>query len=219
MRNKTKTVLVTSHACDEKGIFGRSYYENSNVSNYKNYNDRCYDNLVQSLITECNMKKDDSIIDYGCATGLLIRSFKNYRFTKLIGTDISNWAIKEGRNKFNLKSELRYFKMDLLATHKDWIIALDVLEHISTFEELVHILCIIKKITTRKGIIVRIPVSKNEGEDFHLEVSRIDKTHYQIHSKQWWLKLFATFDIYPVKFFDKKPEIWDSDGVLAVWLR
>lgn len=200
-------------------VYCRDYYENSVISNYKNYNDRCYDNLAHRLITECNMEKDDSIIDYGCATGLLIYSFKKYGFTRLNGTDISNWAIENGRNKFKLTSELHYFDRNLLSNNKDWLIALDVLEHIPTLEELIFTLRIIKNGKNRKGLIVRIPVSKNEGENFYLEVSRVDKTHYQAHSKQWWLQLFASFGLHPVKFFDKKPEIWDSDGVLAVWLQ
>jgi len=48
------------------------------------------------------MKTKDVIVDYGCATGVLISSFKKLGFKKLTGTDISYWAIEYGKREFHL---------------------------------------------------------------------------------------------------------------------
>jgi len=45
---------------------------------------------------------------------------------------------------------------------KDWLIALDVLEHIPTRKELLLTFKLIQTSIIRKGLIVRVPVSANE---------------------------------------------------------
>jgi hypothetical protein len=47
--------------------------------------------------------------------------------------------------------------------------------------------------------------------------SKNDKTHIQIHSKQWWLDLFSKYD-YNISTVLKEKHIYDSEGVLAVVL-
>lgn len=198
--------------------FEQSYFEESYCSNYLRYSGRCYDKLAATLASECAMKTKDVIIDYGCATGALISSFRKLGFKNLTGTDISYWAIEYGKREFHLTKELQHYNRNLLMVPKDWLIALDVLEHMRTRKELLLTFKLIQTSIIRKGLIVRVPVSANEKEDFYLEVSRKDKTHFQKHCKQWWLKFFASFDFYPLKYFDSEPEIWDSTGVLAVLL-
>lgn len=202
----------------EQTLFEQGYFEDSCYSNYLKYNDRCYDRLATTLVSECAMQTKDVIVDYGCATGILISSLKKQGFRNLTGTDISYWAIQYGKRQFGLVKELQHYSWHLLMIPKDWLIALDVLEHIPTHQELLLTLKLIQASIIRKGFIVRLPVSVNENEDFYLEVSRKDQTHFQKHCKHWWLKLFASFDFYPMKYFSSEPEIWDSTGVLAVLL-
>ncbi len=66
-------------------------------------------------------------------------------------------------------------------------------------------------------MIVRIPVADSDG-NYHLEVSNSDKTHLQRHTKKWWLNLFSSFHLKPKKYFSSNEIIWDSLGVLAVFL-
>jgi len=202
----------------EQMLFEQGYFENSCYSNYLKYNNRCYDKLAATLASECAMQTKDVIVDYGCATGILISSFKKLGFKNLTGTDISYWAIEYGKRALHLTKELQHYNRNLLTIPKDWLIALDVLEHIRTREELLFTLKLIQTSIIRKGFIVRLPVSANEKEDFYLKVSRTDKTHFQKHCKHWWLELFDSFDFYPMKYFSSKPKIWDSTGVLAVLL-
>ena len=63
-------------------------------------------------------------------------------------------------------------------------------------------------------IVARVPVAKNEGDNFCLEISRNDKTHIQIHAKEWWENLFSKFG-YIKKVDILKENIYDSEGVLA----
>jgi predicted TPR repeat methyltransferase len=198
--------------------FEQSYFEESYCSNYLKYTDRCYDKLAVALASECSMKTKDVIVDYGCATGTLISSLKKLGFKKLTGTDISYWAIEYGKRQFHLTKELQHYNRNLLLAPKDWLIVLDVLEHMPTRKELRLTFKLIQTSIIRKGLIVRVPVSAKEKEDFYFEESRKDKTHFQKHCKKWWLKFFASFDFYPLKYFASEPQIWDSTGVLAVLL-
>lgn len=199
--------------------FEQYYFGNSEYSNYDRYDHKCYDNLVEKLISTCNVHISDTIIDYGCATGLLLRAFKKRGYCNLIGTDISYWAINQGRKQYGLSSELQHYNRNLLEVPKDWLIMLDVLEHIPTLDELNNMFQLISQSTIRKGFIVRIPVSKHEGEDFYLEVSRNDKTHTQSHSTDWWLRFFKQHNLRLTRFFNEEPYIWNSTGVLAAQLR
>ena len=65
-----------------------------------------------------------------------------------------------------------------------------------------------------KKIVVRIPVSKIEGENFVLMISRNDITHVQCHTKEWWINLFKQHNFILIKKFNTLT-IHDSEGVFA----
>lgn len=196
------------------GSFEKDYFIKSSISNYSDYRQKKYVNLADDIIKTLQLKHGNRIIDYGCAVGQLIVELKKRGIT-CYGTDISDWAINFGRNIYGLENELfNYFK-PLLNIQADYVLMLDVLEHCDT-KELYDILEKIKENKKLKGILVRIPVCKNEGEDFFLEISRKDKTHIQKHCKLWWKKLFKTFNLCIKKSITEKT-IYDSEGVL-VWL-
>ena len=70
------------------------------------------------------------------------------------------------------------------------------------------------KYTPKKGLIFRIPVSYVEGEHFVLAVSREDKTHIQVHTKEWWIELFNKYEFKVDKEF-KNVSIFSSIGVFT----
>lgn len=196
--------------------FEQNYFQDpeKKLSNYKDYCDRNYQDLCGVLIGACEIQKDDLIVDYGCATGLLVSAFKKLGYENIVGTDISYWAIEYGKTKLDLEKELQHFNRNLLIEDKDWLIMLDVLEHIQTEQELRLLL---KLVRFRKGLVLRIPVT-NEAGKFYLEVSEKDETHLQRHTKNWWIDLFSSFGLQPIKYFDNNDFIWDSQGVLSVIL-
>ena len=194
--------------------FEREYYCNSNISAYQNYTTKNYDDLADNLIKVCMADEDPltSVLDYGCAIGTLVKALQD-RDINTIGTDISYWAINHGRIKYRLgKRELSHFNRNMLEWNGlKFCLFLDVLEHIET-DELIEIFSILDI----PNIIVRVPVAANEGEDFVLDIHKIDKTHVQRQTKQWWENLFYNYG-YQEKHVFNESSIYDTDGVLARW--
>jgi SAM-dependent methyltransferase len=190
--------------------FEKEYFIHSKTSNYEDYRKRKFRDLALDLIEELQLTKRSKILDFGCATGGLLLEFKELGLQNLKGTDISYWAIDFGKTNYNLASELEYFNVNLLTEENDFVIMLDVLEHVPNISEIKHYL----KITNSKNLIIRIPVSIIEGEPYFLEVSRNDATHVQCHTKEWWVELFKQYDFKITKRFNTK-SIYDSEGVFA----
>ncbi len=189
--------------------FDKNYYVKSTISNYDDYREKKFSGLADDLLPYLKHK---CVLDYGAATGGLIYELTE-RYVYCEGTDISHWAVEFGKKHYNLANLLHHYDPGLLSGMFDVVLFLDVLEHIP--EDALHSL--LGSITVANTIIVRIPVAAIEGEDFVLEVSKNDKTHIQIHSKQWWLDLFAKYD-YNLETVLNSTHIYDSKGVLAVVL-
>jgi len=191
--------------------FSKDYFVGGNESNYQDYRKKKFQKQAKEVEHTFRLKKEDKILDYGCATGGLLKELKKNGFWNLKGTDISDWAIQYAKDRYR-DIDFQHYNRNLLTEKNDVIIALDVLEHIET-DELVRIITMFSKYPPYKGILIRVPVSLIEGEDFVLEVSKNDKTHIQVHSKQWWINLFndAGYKFEPVNM----TTIYDSEGVLC----
>lgn len=193
--------------------FQREYYCNSNISAYENYTTKNYDDLADNLIKVCSIEQHlQGVLDYGCAIGTLVKALHN-RWIDAVGTDISYWAINHGQVKFGFsKRELSHLNRNMLEWDGlKYCLFLDVLEHIET-DELIEIFSILDI----PNIIVRVPVVVNEGEDYVLDIHKVDKTHVQRQTKQWWENLFYNYG-YVHKHTFNESSIYDSDGVLARW--
>ena len=188
--------------------FEEHYFKDSNISNYRDYVARKYEQCCLDLIS-LGMEKQHRIIDFGCATGALLKEFIKRGYINVCGTDVSYWAINYGRTTYGLTDyQIQYYNPNLLEAGADWIIALDVFEHIGD-EELQNILGLIRC----DRLMIRVPISAEEDGPFVLEVSRNDQTHVQCHTKQWWLALFEPFARLERRV--SLSTIHDSDGVLA----
>jgi len=194
--------------------FESDYFINSHTSNYTDYRKIKYSKLCDALIQYCKIEKNDKIVDFGAATGALLCEFKKRGFSNIKGTDISYWAVEWGQQNLGLMKELEHYNRNMLAEPKDFCIMLDVLEHIPSVAEMQLILRLTRR-KLRKHLIVRIPVSAKEGEDYCLKVSRNDRTHVQCHCKEWWIKLFEECGYKLVEEFHHKNVIWSSSGVFA----
>ena len=192
-------------------MYNKDYYINSTISNYVDYRQKKFEGLANDLLKY--LQGSTKVLDYGAATGGLVRALLD-RSVDCIGIDISSWAVDFGRNHYSLHNNLYHYDnailFDLLIHNIfDAVLFLDVLEHIPTTE----LNLILNTIKTNK-IIVRIPVSRNEGEDFVLDVSKNDKTHIQVHSKKYWLDLLSSIGYNIFSSLDEN-HIYDSEGVLA----
>lgn len=193
--------------------FEKGYFKDSEVSNYEDYMQRKHDHLADDIIAEVKLLPSEKVIDFGAATGSLIKELIARGHKEVYGTDISYWAVSYGKEKLGLNNHIQYYNLELLNDDKDYVIALDVLEHIPTEKELDLIVGRIAN-SLHKGLVLRVPVSKNEGENFFLEVSRNDKTHFQCHSADWWIGYLGSKGLFFDKHFTSK-SIYSSDGVLA----
>ena len=187
--------------------FEQGYFKDSTISNYADYTAKRFDTLCDDLCA-LGIQPEHTIVDFGCALGGLLAEFKARGYHNIYGTDISWWAVKEGRRIFGLsETELQHLNYTLLEMKADWLFALDVFEHIG-MTELYNILDTLNC----KRLVLRVPVSAVEGEPYVLSVSRNDKTHIQCHTKEWWENL-----MWPWKLEQHivGEAIYDSPGVLA----
>ena len=190
--------------------FERDYFKDSTVSNYRDYEtEKEYSKLVEELIEILNLKKCHHILDFGCATGILLKEFHARGFKNIGGTDVSYWAISEGKKHNEIGQHLFYYNLDILGWYFDYVFFFDVLEHINEIE-LKHIVSLLNA----PNIVVKIPVSKNEGEPFVLEVSRKDISHIQCHSKDWWIEFFKSVG-YSFANTIRGKYIYDSEGLFS----
>ncbi len=78
-------------------------------------------------------KKNSTILDFGCGEGRYIEEFLKINQYKIIGTDISSFAIKNAKKKF---PKGRFYalsgddKIPVQSNSVDFILAADVIEHI-----------------------------------------------------------------------------------------
>lgn len=188
--------------------YNKKYFESVNYTNYKDRFEKYY-----KLASELNdffsekikiINKNDKILDYGCAFGFLIQSFKKLGYKKIYGFDISEYAKKICKSKkIKLLSDLNNLDFDL-------IICLDVLEHMKDDD--------IKKLFTSNKfnkVLLRIPCAiEKEPDKFFLEVSRRDKTHINCKTKKGWINFFKSLG-YKNIFMLNLNNIYDSDGVFC----
>ena len=198
-------------------IFEHDYFKGGDVSNYQDYVLRKHGPLADNLISVLNLKTNDVVIDYGAATGSLILELIKRGLPNVYGTDQSFWAVDFGLNNFNLEGHLFHYNRDLLTKPKDYVFCFDVLEHVPSIKELVYTLSLARE-GMRKGMVVRIPVAEQEGDNFVLDVSRNDRTHIQCHSKRYWDTLFRSTGFIPDSRIDAEA-IYDRPGVLCAVYR
>ena len=190
--------------------FEEKYFIQSGTSNYIDYRKRKWAKLAEDLISILKIDPQTQLLDFGCATGGLIRELKNRGIVNIKGTDISYWAIEYGKQALELTDELEFCNINLLTKDFDIILFLDVLEHIPTVGELRKLL----NLANADRITVRVPISAIEGENYVLLVSRNDTTHIQCHTKEWWINLLNECG-YKIDTFLNGDAIYDSEGVFA----
>jgi SAM-dependent methyltransferase len=187
--------------------FGPEYYQSRN---YKDYLSRKFEGQRDDLISMLGLSSQTRVLDFGCATGGLVDAFLRQGIIT-VGTDISPWAIEHGRQRFPLNpDQLQHYNRQLLQDQSFAVtLFMDVLEHMHN-DELETVLSLLRS----PRLVIRVPVCAQEGEDFVLDVSRNDKTHIQIHCKDWWSASLWNAG-YRTEVVCSTKSIYDSPGVLA----
>lgn len=191
--------------------FEKDYYIGGQISNYDNYFKKTFKEQATELINYFNLNKESKVLDYGCASGGLIKELKNRGIKRVVGTDISMFAIEYGKEHFMLEKELHYYNRNLLTKKYDLVVMLDVLEHMCEYE-IEFILKLLSK--NKQSVLLRVPVSKKKGKPYVLKVSRNDKTHLICEPKNYWIGLFKK-NGFELKEMLSLKTMYDSKGVLV----
>ena len=143
--------------------------------------------MVEAIITHLGIEKVDTILDFGCARGYVVKAFRQLGYNAW-GHDISQWALENADEE--VKEYLIANESTLFANDFDWVIAKDVLEHIGSINATVDTL----KCITRKGIFAVIPLAHGDRdrEMVHYDVPEYEKDITHIHQRplQWWVGQF-----------------------------
>jgi cyclopropane fatty-acyl-phospholipid synthase-like methyltransferase len=161
--------------------FTKDYYENgkaSHLSCYENY--RWLPNLTipmaESLVAACAIKRNDTILDFGCAKGYLVKALRGLGYSAY-GIDISEYALSHA------DEETKPFLVsgaDGLDMRFDWIICKDVLEHIEECE-LSRYLKLFRRLAP--NLLTIVPLGNNGT--YTIPDMEMDVTH-RIRRPLWW---------------------------------
>lgn len=172
--NNTNSV-VTDIKYDE------NYYRTNNYVDYLARQDR-YNQLAQEIMEHLRVHNldQDPILDFGCATGMLMKGVEKLGYEQIYGTDISLWALSRCLDDNLDVSQKPDYTMTYGLTF-----ALDVLEHM-TVDDVQDFLY---NLTTR-ALVFRMPICREGEDDYVLECSRTDPTHVIRWTKNQWERVF-----------------------------
>lgn len=186
--------------------FTEEYFHSNNYKDYLFKRDRYLKmaNELNEFFTKIkiSLKGDTKILDYGCAVGFLLDGLSECGAKNLNGYDISEWALSQINKKHNIIDISKPNNFDVM-------FCLDVLEHMND-EKIIDVFSNIQS----NILIVRIPCALEGQSDFHLEISKVDKTHINCKSKKQWIKFITQFG-YDHFIKLNLNTIYDSDGVFC----
>ena len=190
-------------------LYDENYYENGKklgISGYDHY--RWLPELTipmcHEMVIQLGIHKDDTILDFGCAKGYLVKGFRCLNLAAF-GVDISEYAISQ--SPADTKPFLTILKPDqnlnhVFSTKFDWIIAKDVLEHIR-YEDLQPLLKSLRRIGNRLFAICPLGADKKY---VILEYEQ-DSTHIIRENLDWWKTQFREAGFAIIKAQYKMPNI------------
>jgi SAM-dependent methyltransferase len=166
-------------------MYDKEYYEHgieSGKSCYSNY--RWIPELTipmcSRIVEHLGIGLEDTVLDFGCAKGFSVHALRLLG-RQCWGYDISEYAVSlaPSESKDFVFSDLSCFDKQLF----DWIIAKDVLEHV-TYEDIDDVLSWIKSKT--ENVFVVVPLG--DGEVYNVPAYELDKTHIIRENLNWWEK-------------------------------
>jgi predicted TPR repeat methyltransferase len=180
----------------------------------------CYENyrwlpaltipMVRALIAGLGIRKTDTILDYGCAKGYVVKALRTLGYNAK-GCDISEYAV-------DCADEVTREHLCLLGADRklpscgaeawDWIICKDVLEHL-THDEIAFTLA--EFYSGALNVCAVVPLGDALGERFVIEEMEHDVTHVTRENLAWWRSQFY------LRGFAKVSTAYQMRGVKENW--
>ena len=153
-----------------QSFYDYDYYEaghqtgKSGYSNYRWLGEPTIQ-MAQAISTFCGVSHSNSILDYGCAKGFLVKALRLSGFENSFGCDISSYAISNCdsavKDFLYLIEEGTSLKSVFPDKRFDWVFSKDVFEHIP-LPMLSSISADISNIST--NMFVAVPLGDGDGK-------------------------------------------------------
>lgn len=140
--------------------------------------------MVCSIVSHLGIGHRDTILDFGCARGYVVRAFREMGYDAW-GHDISQWALENADE--SVKEHLICNESTLWNGSFDWVIAKDVLEHVLQVEDTVAQL----KKMAKVGVFAVVPLSAVDGGKYVVREYEKDVTHLHRLTLASWVDIFA----------------------------
>lgn len=169
--------------------FDEDYFENgiaTGKSCYTNYRwlPELTIKFAHKIIRVLNLREGDKVLDFGCAKGFLVKAFRILEIDAY-GCDISQYALNHVDDEIKEYCKRNDKEIVPFDIHFDWIIAKDVLEHL-TEEEIDSFLDEMR--SKADNIFIIVPLGENDK--FNIPAYELDVTHKLAKTRDWWENKF-----------------------------
>jgi cyclopropane fatty-acyl-phospholipid synthase-like methyltransferase len=160
--------------------YTREYYEEGvakGISGYTNYSwqPELTIPLAHRLMRRLEITERDSVLDYGCAKGFLVKALRLLDVSAY-GCDISEYAISQVDPNYRRFCQVGTYPH--IAT--DWIIAKDVLEHLTKEQ----VRSFAREALMADNLFIVVPLGN--GEKYNVPQYEQDVTHVIREPIGWW---------------------------------
>jgi len=191
--------------------FDRDYFERgleTGKSCYQNYRwiPELTVPMAMTMIDYLRIRPNDSILDFGCAKGYLVKAFR-WLNRDAYGMDISKYAIdncdSEVKNSCHQTNGDVAYVISWYDRPFDFCIAKDVFEHIS----LDWVRCFLNSRISKKYFVI---VPLGDCEEYRASANNMDTTHINCMDEDQWSNFFHDVGMYIEDFKFRIDGIKDS---------
>jgi len=170
--------------------FDEDYYlrgPQTGKSNYENYSWKGELTIpyAKHLVRHLGIRQYDSILDFGCARGYLVRALKEIGYNA-VGYDISEWAVE---NCDEAVKGLVFNQLPSGLGPFDWIHCKDVLEH-TTPDEMMGIIIKLMPLFSN-GMLIIVPLTHRDGGEYIYDADSKDSSHIIRWTLETWIKFIT----------------------------
>jgi SAM-dependent methyltransferase len=163
-------------------VYNKEYFENGleiGISGYENYHWIPEKTLkeAKAIIRLLSIKKEDSVLDFGCAKGFLVRALRDCSINAY-GCDISKYALE------NADELAKPYLKESYSNKFDFIVSRNTLEHL-TEQELRYYMNYFSQLSNT--IFFTVPLCEKDGGEYILPIP-FDITHKIKWTKHTWIK-------------------------------